>query len=91
MPNFEKILSGRVTSGSHRDAVEVSSFNLLSAQLTKIKYANGYQELISMLLTEIERVQGMPSGHKELTEFLEMVKPLQTKLESDVQGYPPPK
>lgn len=91
MPNFEKIVSGRVTSGSHCDAVEVSSFKLLSSQLTKIKYANGYQELISILLTEIARIQGMPSGHKEVTTFLEMIKPLQAKLESEIQGYPPPK
>lgn len=91
MPNFEKILDRRVTSGDHRVAVEVSSFKLLSAQLTKIKDVNGYRELVTLLLTEIERILGMPSGQKELAAFLEMLKPLQVKLESDVQGYPLPK
>ena len=33
----------------------------------------------------------MPSGEKDVTVFLELLKPLKAKLEIDVQGYPPPK
>lgn len=90
MSNFEKMAEGRATSGMHRKAVEVYSFELLSEQLTKIKDARGYPELVVPLLAEIERVQAMPSGEKDVTAFLELLRPLHAKLEVDVQGYPPP-
>lgn len=91
MSNFEKMAEGRATSGTHRKAVEVYSFELLAERLTKIKDARGYPELVVPLLAEIERVQVMPSGEKDVTAFLELLRPLHAKLEVDVQGYPPPK
>lgn len=90
-PNFQKIRDKRATSGAHQKAVEEDSFELLAAQILKIKDANGYGELVAPMLTEIERIQVMPSGEKDVTIFLELLKPLKAKLETDVQGYPPPK
>lgn len=91
MSNFEKIVEKRETVGLHRKAVEVYSFELVAKELTKLKDVDGYRELVAPLLAEIERIQAMPSGEKEVDTFLELLKPLQTKLEVDVQGYPPRK
>ncbi len=68
----------------------MSSFDLLKKELVKIKDAWGYKSLVRRLLAEIERINCMPSGGKDVSVFLPLLQSLEKKLEHDVQGYPIP-
>lgn len=83
--NFAQIQSRKqLKPGSHRDAVEITSFKIVEDEVRKLQSRWGYQGLVTSILDEITRNEGLPPGGKDAGKLTTLVNQLLVKLKPHV-------